>query len=125
MRFPNYDILQGVPASLAGSYASPALFIGAVPIFNIQLAFTGTLAGTFSLEGSNDYLPVGKGGYVPADVVPTNWSHIIDSDQVVSAAGLHMWNAAGMGMNWVRVVWTPVSGSGTLTVAQVIIKVAL
>jgi hypothetical protein len=78
--------------------------------YAIQVVFTGTPTGTFSLQGSCDPIPQAR----VEEIVPTNWSTIINSSISVSAAGNLMWNVAEIGYNYVRVVYTDTSG-GTST----------
>lgn len=78
--------------------------------YAIQVVFTGTPTGTFSLQGSCDPIPQAR----IEEITPTNWSTIINSSIAVSVAGNLMWNVADIAYNYVRVVYTDTSG-GTST----------
>lgn len=81
--------------------------------FSIQCVITGTAAGTLKLQGSAD--PVPDARFTPA--VPTNWTDIADSSEPVTGAGTVMYNYRECpGFNWVRVVYTSSSGTGTMTI---------
>lgn len=128
MRINNEDLLEvnGTRAtvSLATSTTLKPIWLGHIANYSIQLVFTGTPAGAFSLQASND---VGN-PHATADTqmyaTVTHWTDITGSSQVVAAAGNHMWNVENTGYAWVRVVWTA-SGSGTtpvLTNANAFVK---
>lgn len=88
-------------ANAAGTLSSVALGLGDLDKFSIHADFSGaTLAGTLSLECSNDEV---------------DWIMVENSDQVVASAASHMWNVSGAGYQFVRVKWVPTGGAGTLT----------
>lgn len=95
--------------SLAADAASDPVSIESMPQYAVQLVFTGTPTGTFSLQGSND------GGQFDGQTLTgvSNWTTI--STQAVAAAGNHMWNVANAGYRWVRVIYTATSGTGSVT----------
>lgn len=81
--------------------------------FSIQAVFTtsGTLGGTFKLQGSNSYNAV---PYAFTPVTGT-WTDITDSSYTISAAGDYMWDYQQPGFRWVRLVYTKAMGdTGTL-----------
>lgn len=123
MRVSNIDILAADgSASLGGNWTSGAIWLGHIANYAIQLTFTGTPTGTFKLQASCD-----PGLNVnPTQVVQqselTHWTDIADSSQAVSAAGNHMWTVQNAGYNWVRIVYTRDSSTGTLTDARVYVK---
>lgn len=81
--------------------------------YSIQAEYTGTPTGTLYLEGSSD--PSGNfASPLNATNVPTNWSTIANSAQVISAAGSFLWNVSDVEYNWVRLSYTDSSG-GTST----------
>jgi hypothetical protein len=51
-----------------------------------------------------------------------NWTDITDSPQGIAAAGNHVWQFENAGFNWVRVVYTAVSGTGSLDSARANVK---
>lgn len=81
--------------------------------YNIQIAYTGTPTGVFSLQGSSD----NSATMTAADQVPytpINWTTITGTNQSVSAAGSIMWNVEFASYNFVQVIYADGSG-GTST----------
>jgi hypothetical protein len=117
MRVNNEDLLNGNPVSLGTSANLKAIWLGHIANYAIQLVFTGTPNGTFKLQASNDEvdprMPIAQ---IEAGLV--NWTDIADSGQLITAAGNHTWTVENAGYAWVRVVWTQISGTGTLTSAR-------
>lgn len=99
----------------SGTIMNTTINSSPVPLYQswgyaIQVVFTGTPTGTFSLQGSCDPIPQAR----IEEIAPTNWSTIINSSIAVSAAGNLMWNVADIGYTYVRVVYVDTSG-GTST----------
>ena len=85
--------------------------------YAIQVVFTGTPNGTFSLQASCDPVPQATTHSITAAPTPTNWTTISGSNQTVSAAGSVIWNAQDIAYNWVRVTYSDASsGSSTATI---------
>lgn len=129
MRVANENLLviDGAAAttSLAASQNMKPVWLGHIADFSIQLVFTGTPAGTFKLQASNDTGKPQSAGDAAKYSGVTNWTDIADSDVTVSAAGNIMWNYQDAGFEWVRVIYTASgagSGSPTLTVARAKVK---
>lgn len=111
MRILNETLLTAGDAS--GSLTSGPLLLAYAFGYAVQGTFTGTPAGTFLLQGSND--PVPNAQFV--ETAPTNWSVIAGSSTAISTSGTVLINAQGTYYNWVRAVFTATGGSaGTLTV---------
>lgn len=110
MSVANDNIIPGNPISLATSWTSEPVYVYQIVLLSIQLVFTGTPVGTFSLECSNDEYD--------SKLAPQNWTKIAGSAQDVTEAGDHTWNIQDAGYRWIRVVYTADSGTGTLTVAR-------
>lgn len=112
MRIANEDILkfetgEHVNAPLDANYTSPAIWIGHIALYAIQLTFTGTPNGTFKLQASNDQGgPNAASNTIRYDDAIVNWTDVQDSSQNVTAAGNHMWTVQNPGYQWVRFVWT-------------------
>lgn len=86
-------------------------------IFSLQIFFSGTPAGSFKLQASDDPAAAAVANAVYTSLtLPKNWSDISGSGASVSAAGDVGWNYRDPGFNWVRVVYTDSSG-GTSTAA--------
>lgn len=74
-------------------------------MFFIQVKYTGSPVGTLVLQASNDK--------VVASTMDDTTTY--NSTIAVSGPGNDAWNVDGIGFQWVRVVYTRTSGSGTLT----------
>lgn len=81
--------------------------------YAIQIVFTGTPTGTFSLQGSADPFDSGIPGY------PANWTTIADTSTSVTAAGSLMYNVQEPAYNWVRVQYTDTSGGSSTAIMTV------
>lgn len=94
-----YTLLDA--ANAASTVTSVELGLGDLDKFSIHVDFSGaTLAGTLSLECSNDN---------------SDWIMVLDSDQIIASAASHMWNVSGASYQYVRVKWVPTGGTGTIT----------
>lgn len=123
MRVKNENLLDDSgPVALAANAELKAVWLGHIANFSIQLQFTGTPGGNFKLQASNDpgNINAASGTLQVSDIAL--WTDIADSAQTISAAGDHMWTVENAGYNWVRVVWTATSGSGSLTTARAYVK---
>ncbi len=78
--------------------------IGDLFQFSVHIAFSGDESGTLKLEASN------IGG-----VDDDNWILVPNSTVSVSSGEHHMWNITGASYRFIRTVWTPTSGSGTIS----------
>lgn len=124
MRVANIDILaaESGSASLGANWTSGAIWLGHIANYAIQLVFTGTPAGTFKLQASCDPANNVNPTVVVQQAELSHWTDIADSSQTISAAGNHMWTVQNAGYNWVRIVYTRSSSTGTLTDARVYVK---
>lgn len=113
MRLLNELLSDAQDASVSFN-SSPGL-LAHVFSFSIQGVITGTAAGTMKLQGSND--PVPDANFRQTAVwTPTNWTDIADSAEPITGAGNIMYDFNHCpGYNWVRVVYTASSGTGTIT----------
>jgi len=107
--------------SMGSSFELDPVWLGHICNYAIQLVFTGTPAGNFKLQASNDLGRQASGAPETDDGV-VNWTDIAGSQQTISAAGDHMWQVENAGYRWVRVVWTQTSSTGTLTSAKFNVK---
>lgn len=102
---------------MSGNLTSPAIYLGHVVNFSVQAVFTGSPIGAFKLQASNDP-GVSANDYAKA----VNWTDITSSTIAVTAAGNIAMNVVNAGYQWVRLVYTFSSGTGTITVAQIVTK---
>lgn len=119
MRIENQDLISiGYISTtdLTQAFNSQPVLIEHIYGYSVQVAFTGVFAGTFKIQVSND-----KG------VSPTVWNDLANSSAAVvggaygGEAGI-IWNVEKSFYRWFRVVYTPSSGTGTLTSAVMMIK---
>lgn len=82
--------------------------------YSIQVVITGSAAGSISLQGSSD--PVPNSNFNVRTFPVANWTDIADSLEAVTGAGTVMYNVANASYNWVRVIYTSASGTGTMTI---------
>lgn len=95
--------------SMSLSYTSPVIPARYFRLGSIQLVWTGSApTGTFTVECSNDISHDVNGGDV------TNWTTITGSSEAITTSGSFLYNFAPLCWYWVRVVYTRVSGTGTL-----------
>ena len=98
------------PSTVVSTQTSaPGLLMNAFG-YCIQAVLTGAPVGSLQLQGSND--PGPNASYTTA---PTNWSNV-GSPTAISAAGVFLINMPDTYYNWVRAVYTPTSGTGTVAI---------
>ncbi len=120
MRIANEN-LQTTATSMGTSFNMRALYLGHIVNYSVQLTFTGTPTGSFKLQCSDDPgMP--DGGQTPQALNVTNWTDVAGSSQSITTAGNIAYNVQNAGYNWVRVVYTASSSTGSLTVARANIK---
>jgi hypothetical protein len=84
----------------------------------IQLKWTGTPTGTFTVDGSLDYNPgLPQSGAPPGGANNGTWTSLVLSPAPVAsgAAGNILLNLNQLAFPWIRVTYTNASGTGTLT----------
>lgn len=106
--FDRADIAIFTSANMAtATLASASLPIYGMIGWAAQLFFTGSPVGTFKAQGSCNATGV-------PPTTDAEWSDIGDSSQAISAAGNILYNYDSANFNWVRIVYTKTSGTGTL-----------
>lgn len=122
IRVKNEDLLNGTTPDLSGNWSSEAIPLESIEDFSIQLIFTGAPVGSFKLQGSNDpgQALANTRALMSSKIV--NWTDIGDSTQAIAASGDHLYTVRDAAYNWVRVVWTFSSGTGSITSARVDLK---
>lgn len=84
----------------------------------IQLQWTGTPTGTFSVQGSLDYSPgLPQTAAPPGGANPGTWTPITLSPAPVASgsSGVILLNLNQLAFPWIRVQYTNASGTGVLT----------
>lgn len=76
-----------------------------------QLVATGSAAGTFKMQGSND---IGPATYMDT-YVPTNWTDITGTLVTISGAGTYMITNTNICYQYIRFVYAS-TGTGTIVV---------
>lgn len=107
----------------AASLASKGLTLDQLFGGSIQaIASSATTArGYLKVQVSNDIVPLKAGTNIPVGTDPagnvTNWTDYSNSIISISGNGSHVVNInSTIGFNWIRVVYTKISGSGTLNI---------
>lgn len=121
MKISTIPVIEA-PVDMSSSIETLGVYVGNIVNYSIQLVFTGSPVGSFKLQMSADptsYVTSTKTTQLE-DVL--NWTDVTESVQAITEAGDHMWNVQNCGNTWTRVVYTPVSGSGSLTVANFTVK---
>ena len=100
-----YEIVNVASAqSLSADFTSATIDARYYQHVTIQLIWTGTPTGNFTIEVSNDEGPI-----------PTNWVTVASSTQAAGgAAGSKNYEPSG-GYAWYRVFYDSSSSTGTLT----------
>lgn len=123
MRIANENLLlESGPVSLGANWTSRPIWLGHICNFSIQLVFTGSPQGTFTLQMSNDAGHIDAQSKAVQSSGVVNWTTIAGSSQSILAAGDHSYQFENAGFQWVRVVWTFSSGTGNLTSARANVK---
>lgn len=107
---PGYHILSAV--SMGGNILSHAQEVLLQDNTGIQLIWTGSPVGVFSIQVSTSYQQTPNGNVL----VPGTWSDLPLSS-VISAAGSAdnaYIDINQLGANWYRIVYTRTSGTGSL-----------
>jgi hypothetical protein len=120
MRIKTESMLTDLSGTdLTSNITGPALWLGHIAFYAIQLVFTGSPNGEFKLQASLDE----PNKVNPQNTTITNWTDITGSAESVTAAGDLIWNVENAGYTFVRVVWTDSSsGSSTITSARYSLK---
>lgn len=112
MRCQNVVALSAIDASVASSVSSA---IDAHLLFNmsVQVIAAGAPVGVVKIQVSND-----EGSSIPVPFTPTNWTDLPSATVSVAAAGTVLIPKLDLCYNYIRIVYTKTSGTGSIT-AQV------
>lgn len=112
MRVSNDQVVTSQAMSGTGVINSDPIYLGHMAGVCIQAKWTGTPTGTFKLQCA---VTKGENSANTPAVMPTDWQDIADSSYATGgAAGTYTWNVRDAFYNWIRVVYTNASGTGTL-----------
>ena len=100
------------------SRQSEPIYLGHIMHYSIQLKYTGSPAGTFKLQVSNDLGEIDAQTRLVQGRAVQNWTDVADSAITISAAGDCMWTVENIGYRWARVVYIASSGTGTIVSAR-------
>lgn len=118
MRIGQDTIIPNGPQDLSNSWTSDPILLEHVSNYSIQLVFSGTLTGTWSLQSSTDEGHTSQATEATRAQGVENWTTIFGSEQAIVEAGDHTWNVQQAGYKWVRIAWEPSSGTGSLDSAR-------
>lgn len=102
-----YQILSA--GDMSGNLASTAIDMLSLPFGAIELVWTGTPTGTFSIDGSIDNVPSAT---QVVNWYPTN----TDVNNPAGSSSSTLVNLIGIGFRWLRVSYARTGGSGSLNV---------
>lgn len=112
MRSLNYTIMN---ATNAASTANSSIVdcYNLVSISAIASYSSDTLAGSLKFQASND---ISTANNLAVDQTPSVWVDIPNASATVVAGASVIIPKIDLCYRWVRLVWTPSAGTGTLTV---------
>lgn len=111
MRRINETIISG-QAATANPFSGPAIDMREFyAMTSIIRSSSGSNAGTLKLQGSNDQ----DASNMP-NFAPTNWVDIPSKSVTVTAGAIAVIEAVQLCYAYVRHVWTPSAGAGTIAV---------
>jgi hypothetical protein len=106
--------------SMASTCTSIGVDLNQMNLASIEAVFTGSPVGTLGLQISSDDVPLCNTGsancvtYNPAGNV-VNWVTYTGSSEAVTSSGNFLWNLNLAGYRWIRLVYIPTSGTGSLS----------
>lgn len=109
--FPPYSVVTN--GDMSATIISAVTNIQQIPYISYSAVYTGSPTGTFTVEVTNDYSLNPAGGVEN----PGNWTAItlIPDAVATGSAGNNFIDVRGTAASWIRLVYTPSSGSGSLT----------
>jgi hypothetical protein len=121
MRVASIDMLQptgGLPLDLTVSQATAGFYVGQAFNYSIQMVWTGSPIGNFTLEVSNDSGPY-EGVITPSSPGVVNWDTYVGSTVAAGAgSGSWLYDVTLTGVRWVRLVYTATASVGSLVSAR-------
>jgi hypothetical protein len=106
---------------LSQAIATQGIDFSQLGMISIQAVYTGAPVGDLSIQVSDDVVPVGAlgtGTNVDPAANVVNWTTIQETTVTLSAAGSFNWRDCAASYHWIRVIFTPSTGStGSLLVS--------
>lgn len=108
MRYVRDAIISAADASVGQN----SIVVDANQLISISLqaVVAGTSAGALKLQFSDDFALLNQ-----ANAQPTHWSDIPSATVAVAGAGVYGIPKFDLCYRWIRAVYTPSSGTGTIT----------
>ena len=120
MRAKNGSLIS-TQVALTADWQSPAIWLDSAIVYSLQITFSGTPDGDFSIEMSNDDLDYDD-IYLSGKTI-TNWTTVgsttITAPGSADDAG---WNVTDCGYKWARLVYTYNTTNGFLDSARFQVK---
>lgn len=95
-----------VDEDASASITTDGCEVGDLTQYSIHIWFSDASSGMLKLQASN---------------TEDDWVDIACSVQAVSGGEAHIWNVTGASYQYVRVIWEPILGVGTIS-AQYVVK---
>jgi hypothetical protein len=116
MRISNDIIFTNAAMTGTSVVNSPAIWLGHISLLGLHIYWTkssGTLAGTFKVQVSNDSDPNASGQSLPNDPIITNWTDLPSATlSATDANGSGVISLQNIPFKWARVVYTNATGVG-------------
>jgi hypothetical protein len=103
-----YNVILFDDQPMDASFASEPMSLNQMFGYSIQAVWVGAPNGIIKLQCSVD----SNSG----NINPTNWTDIANSPQTITVSGDFTWNVTYSMYNWVRVVYTDLSGGTSAAV---------
>lgn len=120
MRIENTDLISTgvIGTSMGANLTSNAIKIDHIAMLSLSLAWTDTPTGDLKIQVSNYAGPLSA---------PTYWDDLSPSAAAIAAGLLNgsssvTYIISDTAFKWYRIVYTRTSGTGTLTVADMMLK---
>jgi hypothetical protein len=110
MRVFEYQITTD--QSMGGDYTSSPVYLNQIAMGSIEAVWTGSPVGEIKLQVSVNHKEAANGGVAVAGT----WTDYTNSEYSMTTAGSVVWNLSNIGYQYIRVVYTRTSGTGTLNV---------
>jgi hypothetical protein len=121
MRVAYVNVIQSGPVNVVSGLTSQGYYVGHVTNYALQAVFTGAPVGILKIQISCDIgNPNASGPYMDDNIV--NWIDLPGASSSISGAGQVLLSLVDAGYSWVRVVYTPTSGTGNISVCQLNLK---